>query len=140
MRAFFGIFFVHSLFGRIKQHSQDDAALAGWKAGSHATLLVVTMLVSSILDRMSWRNIGSPVSDYLSLAALAPLMMLFYRAQAMINLSCGDPEGLQNRKLSAANYAWIVIGALCWLLIVAGMLLTDSPPDAGSFAGSADPF
>ena len=35
MRAIFGVFFIHPLFGQVKRHSKDAAALAEWKAGAH---------------------------------------------------------------------------------------------------------
>jgi hypothetical protein len=119
------VFFVHSLFRKVKQHSVAGSALDEWEHRSHATFLVVLMLVSSTLDRMSWRDVGAPLTDYLSLAVLAPLMFYYHKAQEMINISCGDPEGSENNKLTAANYVWIVIGAILWLLILAGLLLPD---------------
>jgi hypothetical protein len=81
--------------------------------------------VGNVLDRLSARSIGSPYTDLLSLGLLAPLLFLFYKAQVIINLSCGDPEGAENSKFTAANYAWSVIGVICWILIIIGLLLPD---------------
>lgn len=127
MRAIFGIFFVHALFRKVKEHSRAGTALDGWEHRSHATLLVVIMLISQILDRAAWRNIGSPVTDYLSLAMIAPLLYYYYNAQAMINISCGDAEGAENSRFTTANYIWIGLGAIFWLLILVGLVLPDDP-------------
>ena len=41
--------------------------------------------------------------------------------QGAINVACNEPEGESNGDLSAANWAWILLGALFWLLIVLGL-------------------
>lgn len=117
MRAIFSVFFFHSLFGEVKQHSRGAANLAGWRAGTHATLLVIAMLICGVVARLAWLDIGGPIIDYVSLATMIPLLILYYSAQKVINLECGDPGGTDNRKLGTANYVWIVIGMLCWLLL-----------------------
>jgi hypothetical protein len=43
----------------------------------------------------------------------------------MINLSCNDARGDSNSKFTKANYAWIAVGALSWLLILIGTVLPD---------------
>lgn len=122
-RALFAIFFVHSLFREVKQRNQAGSELDGWEHRAHATFLVVLILASNGLDRVSAKSIGSPYTDILSLAILAPLLFFFYKAQVIINISCGDPEGAANSKFTGANYAWIVIGVICWLLVIAGLFL-----------------
>lgn len=120
MRAIFGVFYIHSLFGEVKQHSRGAANLAGWKPGIHATLLVITLLICVVVGRMAWLDIGAPLIDYLSLAMLIPVLVLCCMAQTVINVECGDPAGADNRNFDTANYLWIVIGIFCWLTFMLG--------------------
>jgi hypothetical protein len=121
-RAIFGIFFFHSLFRRVRQ--QAAGALDDWENGAHATFLVILILVSSVLDKLARKSIGSPVTDMLSLAMIFPLWFFYFKAQCLINISCGDPEGTQNSEFTAANYSWIVVGGVVWILAVFGAFVT----------------
>jgi hypothetical protein len=40
----------------------------------------------------------------------------------MINLSCGDPEGKGNDRLTKANWAWVILGLLGWVIVVMGVI------------------
>jgi hypothetical protein len=124
-RGIFSIFFTHALFREIKAHGYDKAALQEWKNESQATKLVLTMIVSNALDRLSYRSVGSPYTDVASLLILALLFPQFLSAQQMINASCGDPDGESNSRFTNANYAWIVLGLLFWILIILGIYLPD---------------
>ena len=121
-RAIFGIFFFHSLFRRVRQ--QAAGALDEWENGAHATFLVILILISSVLDKLARKSIGSPVTDMLSLAMIFPLWFFYFKAQCLINISCGDPEGTQNSEFTAANYSWIVVGGVVWILAVFGAFVT----------------
>lgn len=120
-RAIFSIFFVHALFREVKAYGGDKPAVAAWRNNLHASLLVLLLLVSNILDRAAGRSIGSPYTDYLSLAMMAPLLIEFLRAQDRINISCGAPDGATNSRFSKANYAWIAVGALFWFFVINGI-------------------
>ena len=51
------------------------------------------------------------------------LLALYYTLripQRVINRLEGDPEGLSNKRFSAANIVWIVVGAILWLLTLLG--------------------
>jgi hypothetical protein len=124
-RAVFSVFFVHSLFRKIKVHGQDKPAVAGWSNNLDATLMVLFLLASSFLDRAANKSLGSPYTDWLSLAILAPLLFQFVKAQEMINLSCGDPGGESNSGFCKANYAWTVCGGLFWILVLIGFILPN---------------
>lgn len=121
-RALFPVFFFHSLFRKVKQHA--TGALDDWENGAHATFLVVAIIVTSVLDRMADKSVGSPATDVLSLLMLAALWFLYYKAQVLINISCGDPEGEQNNKFTVANYAWIGFGILIWIFAFIGGMLS----------------
>jgi len=124
-RALFAVFFTHALFNAIKAHGRDKAALAGWRNKSQATMLVVTMILANVLDRLSSRGIGSPVTDIASFLVLALLLSQFLNAQQMINVACGDPDGESNSRFTQANYVWIGLGAIAWILILIGTFLPE---------------
>lgn len=126
-RAIFSIFFTHSLFGKIKESAPDQPEVAAWQDKLHASMVVLMLLASNVLDRVSTRSIGSPYTDILGLLILAPLLLLFLRAQAMINLSCNDPAGTSNSRLTRANIAWVLLGAVLWALTIVGLLVPVSP-------------
>lgn len=124
-RGIFSIFFTHALFREIKAYGHDKATLAEWKNESQATKLVLTMLVSNTLDRLSYRSIGSPYTDLASLVIILPLLSQFLSAQHMINVSCGDPDGESNSRFTKANYAWITLGLISWISLIIGFFLPN---------------
>jgi hypothetical protein len=122
-RALLAVFYVHALYRKIKAHGQDKPAVAGWKNNLDATVLVLLLVVSSFLDRAAQHSLGSPYTDWLSLASVVPLLFLFVKAQKMVNLSCNDPDGAGNSGFCKANYAWIICGALFWMFAMIGLFL-----------------
>lgn len=120
-RGIFAIFFTHALFREVKAYGHDKETVAEWNNESQATKLVLTMIVSNVLDRLSYRSIGSPYTDVVAFLILAPLLAQFLSAQQMINASCGDPNGESNSRFTNANYAWIVLGLLIWMLVIFGI-------------------
>jgi hypothetical protein len=134
-RAIFAIFFVHSLFRKIKAHAPDKPALTAWASNAHAWQLIVFLLAGDVLDRASARSIGSPYTDYLSIVIMAPMLALFLWAQEKINISCDDPSGAGNNRLTKANYFWIILGALWWALVILGYFVPEyqGSGDSGTF-------
>ena len=122
-RGIFSIFFMHSLFRNVKAYADDNERRIDWEPGTIATILVILTIVGNVLDRLAMRNIGYPFTDILSLLVLAPLLYLYTRVQPVINASCGDPEGDSNSAFTGANWAWIVFGALMWVLILIGIFI-----------------
>ncbi|HEY9102235.1 hypothetical protein [Chitinimonas sp.] len=117
LRAIFTIFFAHSLFEAADREALRRGVRIGWEPRSLASTYVVVAIVSSVLDRLSNKDIGSPYTDILSLICLPIMCSVLVSAQGAINRACGDPEGEGNSKLTWANYIWLVIGALMWLVI-----------------------
>jgi hypothetical protein len=120
-RAIFAIFFVHSLCREVTAY----AASKGREISSGLfapTLLTLLLIVSSVFDRMSWKEIWSPYSDVLSLVMLLPLWIVSMRAQQYINACCGDEKGSSNNDLTGANLAWIIVGTLFWILVLIGTI------------------
>lgn len=120
-RGLFYIFFTHSLFARVDKKLDEEGQEFDWSAGSVATLLVVLALASNVLDRLAFKSIGSPTTDLLSILMVPILPAVALKAQKAINLACGDADGSQNAKLTGANWIWIVVGSLWWMLVLVGL-------------------
>jgi hypothetical protein len=118
VRAAFSMFFTHALFRKVKAHGRGQPAIARWRSGLHATILVALMLLSNVVDSF----IAGPVGDVVSFAGVFVLALPFLKAQQMINLSCGDPQGQGNDRLSKANWAWVLAGGVAWVLLVVGLV------------------
>lgn len=124
-RAIFAIFFVHALFRAANdQRDRGPVRLSAWNHGQQATIIVLLLIISQVLDRLSSKSIGSPITDCLSLLLLCPLVACFASAQEKINEACGDPQGESNSKLTVGNYIWMALGVLMWALIGVGLFMT----------------
>jgi hypothetical protein len=125
LRAIFSIFFIHELFRKVQEKLDKNSINYSWKHRNLATYIVVLLLISNVLDRMSTKSAGSPFTDYASLIILAPLAYLFLNAQRAINIACGDENGSGNDKITAANIFWIVFGAALWGFTIYGLIITS---------------
>lgn len=125
-RAAFPMFFTHALFRKVKAYGSQLPQVRAWHAGWTATFAVVWMLLSEFIDRPVAAMFGDLPGDLVSIAAIFPLLFALLKAQGMINLACGDPQGQGNAALSKANKVWIVLGCLFWLFTVIGFFL---PPE-----------
>ncbi len=137
-RAIFVIFFIHSLFSKVKEYGRDKPAVAAWGNTGVATFMVVLYIAIQVLDRLSSKSIGLPYTHILSLLCMVGLLFAFLNAQAMINASCNDPEGATNDKLTGANYAWIVVCGVIWVMAIAGAFLSGA--EDGFHAGTSGSF
>lgn len=117
-RALFSVFFVHALFREVKAYGRDNPVVAAWRNNWHATTVVILMLLSTVLDRASAHGMGSPTTDIASLVVILPLVVELRKAQAMINASCSDADGSGNSDFTKANYAWVAIGVVVWLVMI----------------------
>ena len=122
-RAIFSIFFTHSLFSEVESSLKSKDKSFDWNPSSLATAYVILAIVSQILDKMSMKEIGSPISDLSSILILALMYMPLLKAQKAINFSQGDPEGHSNELFTGANYVWMVIGILLWLMTLFGFMV-----------------
>jgi hypothetical protein len=121
-RAIFAVFFVHALFAEIDLALRRSGSKLAWSPGMSATWAVVLMIVSTVCDRLAARSIGSPATDLLGLAVMFVVPFPLLAAQRAANAACGDPEGASNAGMTAANVAWLVFGAILWVLTVLGTL------------------
>ncbi len=121
-RAIFSIFFTHTLFERVEQQLSHREGVT-WNGSLMATLYVLFSITSSVLDRLSFNEIGSPTTDILSLLILIPLWQIVASAQRKVNLVCDDEQGTSNSSLTAVNWIFILLGAVLWLLVIVGLLM-----------------
>lgn len=120
-RAIFSLFFTHSLFNLIDFRLKDREIVHSWSPGSLATVYVCLLLVEAVVERLSTNNIGSPLTDIISIGILPVLVWPLYQAQRAANAACGDPDGESNSRLTWANWLWIIAGMAFWLFVGIGM-------------------
>jgi len=124
MRGIFSIFFTHSLFKRVDERLQAQTVAYHWTPTILATVYVVSAVVANISDRLSMKNIGTPVTDFLGLLLLVTAGWALYKGQGAINTACNDPAGSSNSTITVANLVWIILGALFWGLVLIGSVAT----------------
>ena len=124
MRAIFQIFFTHSLFENFRVRLMDKKLTYAWAPGVLATIYVVIILTESVANRMSIKGIGLPLTDYLGFLLFPLQIWILYKAQGAANVACECPKGEKNSLLTAANYFWIVVGGVFWLLVAIGLYET----------------
>ena len=130
MRGIFSIFFTHSLFRLVDSRLKEKQLNHEWDPQSLATIYVLFAVAGNILDRLSYKEIGSPVTDLLSLGILPVIGWTLYKAQNVINIVCEDPSGASNSQFTWANIIWIVLGVIFWALILLGLYLMFIDPSA----------
>jgi hypothetical protein len=119
MRAFFAVFFVHSLARRMNERL-DAKQLDTSRYQSAATWFVVLDVVTTGLSIST--NFWEPplaaivAFDMSGFVALIPLIGL----QRKANQASGDPGGQSNSGISAANVLCIVLGLLVWAAVLWG--------------------
>ncbi|OZG71791.1 hypothetical protein BTA51_19375 [Hahella sp. CCB-MM4] len=121
-RSIFYIFFTHTLFRKVDE-TLGERSKALWSPQTLATGFVLAAIVGSICDRLSYNDVGSPITDLVSLALLPVSAWLLCKAQQVINVACNDPEGQSNSQFTVANIIWLIIGALFWVLIFLGLFM-----------------
>lgn len=126
-RTFFMIFHVHSLFRMIGNRLllKKVPNYASLSLESHGTLVVLLIVVDHMIDKAVFKGYGYPYLDVVSLMMLPIVALAFFKAQAAINIACDDPDGVSNDVLTGANYAWIAVGVVLWLLVMAGIFIPE---------------
>ncbi|WP_444996658.1 hypothetical protein [Aliikangiella sp. IMCC44359] len=121
MRGIFAIFFTHSLFELFNQTCKEQKTKVSWNPGSLATAYVIITIIDNICNQLSFREVGSPITEILPLLTLPITTWLLYKAQQVANIACEDPTGSSNENYTIANFLWITIGIIIWLLTGLGL-------------------
>ncbi len=114
-RAIFAIFFVHKLCDLIFRRLSGQGRARGFDYQTPATVYVITTIVGYLCGRASGLGVGSPYTDLFFFIELPAVAWALLQIQKAINLTCDDPEGASNSKLTGANWAWLVLGAILWV-------------------------
>jgi len=131
-RGIFAIFFTHSLFKAIDVSARQNNVSPSWDAGTQATIYVVLVVVSRVLERAESLPGGtgmtlSLVSMGLALSSDLPLCS----AQQVANAASGDPEARSNSKLGGLNIVFMLLGLALWALIIVGIVMPETPDTTG---------
>ena len=136
LRAIFSIFFTHSLFKRINQQALKLEKKHRFNANLMATLYVVTIVLSHLIDRLSMAGddatagMGIVLHDALSANTLIIISVSTFllsafpllQVQATANRINDDILGYLNHKYSVWNYILIATGTFFWIMLGLGIL------------------
>ncbi|MCG6202926.1 hypothetical protein [Psychromonas antarctica] len=122
-RSFFSIFFVHSLFQKMRNKYIHQTGRNSKNVNNLATIYVLIYIISNVSDRLAGDEVGSPYTDYISIMLLPIICWALYKAQLLANIACGDANGDTNNRLTALNYLWLALGGAFWVLILWGLTL-----------------
>jgi hypothetical protein len=128
-RGLFYVFFTHTLYRDINAKLRQDQVEHPWSPGITATLVVIFTILSNVLGRLSGENIGSPLTDILSLMLVPLLAYTALPAQKAANIASGDADGVGNNRFTGANWAWMLVGGLIWILSLFGLYLVITQPE-----------
>ena len=139
LRAIFSIFFTHSLFKRINEQASKLEKKHRFNANLMATLYVVTIVLSHLIDRLSMvadggsAGIGHFLHNALSGNSLIIISVGIFllsaiplvHVQATANRINDDMLGYLNHKYSVWNYILMATGALLWAMLGLGILASS---------------
>ncbi len=125
MRAIFSIFFTHSLFSVIDMRIKDKGKEFTWKPAVWATIGVIALLASRIIDRVTASGSMTTAIEFVPLPLMIVYGLVLLKAQRAINVSCNDPDGRSNSNITLANCVWIFLGAIVLALALIGLFLPD---------------
>lgn len=126
-RAVFSIFFAHALNREIDHRIQRNGERHRWSPGGWATLYVVTAIGNRLASRLPEDVFSAEMALLSAVAAVLSATASLFHAQRAANIASGDPQALSNNRFTAANWVWIVLGGLFWLLIGVGLMLPEEP-------------
>ena len=123
MRAIFSIFFIHSLFAHFnfKHNIQTGKEVANLCV--LATIFVVVVIFDNTVNRYLLEDMVTPFRHVLEILPVLIMGWCLYKAQLVANAACDDINGSQNNTLTLANYGWLLLGGIFWLLILGNIVL-----------------
>jgi hypothetical protein len=119
-RAIFAIFFVQSLFSIMDREARKTSAPPIWSPYFWSTFFIANSVASAVLSQAAQNEVAGGITLLLSVVTSIATLYAIYRAQAIANHACGDPDGDSNSQLTAANYVLIVLGGVLWGLMLLG--------------------
>lgn len=119
-RAIFAIFFVYRLFEAINNRLIEKIPDSNWKYSAFPILYILITIFERISDSIIPNE---TLSLSLTLASVPIIGWLLYQAQQKVNIICDSPKGEDNANFTVANFIWIALGVLLWLVSLGSMLL-----------------
>lgn len=116
------LFFTHSLFSTIESAVHKVSGSTHKELSLAATIYIVAEIVFNYMDAFVIEGI---VYTALTILLIGILSLSMWQAQAQSNIASLDSEGLANNRFTLANYIWIVLGSILWLLIIIGSFIPD---------------
>jgi len=120
-RALFPVFFTHSLMREATAYGATRDRDSGNDGETTATIVVLLIVAANIVDRVAANGIGNPATTWLAILFILPLAYYMNVARQLINDASGDPQGDSNSNFTWANWIWIVIGTLFWIVVAVGI-------------------
>lgn len=118
-RAIFNIFFVHSLFAKIHEDAISVSGSALPRLQLPATIFILGQIAMNMVDKFTGEdNIALSIAIMIIILVLTSWAM--WQGQNQANIASQDDEGIQNSKLTAVNYIWVVLGSIFWALAIFG--------------------
>lgn len=126
-RAIFSLFYAHSLANRIDSSLRTGDRGYVWTPSVPATVYVIAQLITNLADRLPWPESSVVFLEAVTLALILPTGWALASIQRAANAACGDAQGESNRRLTPANYVWLAIGVVVWVLIIFGLAMPYLP-------------
>lgn len=120
-RAIFNIFFVHSLFKKIHSDASQVSSSSLPSLQLPATIFILCQIAINVSDSLVSDATVTP-GMLLLILLLAITSWCLWLGQKQANIASLDNEGSQNSKFTVANYIWLVLGSIFWILIFIGMV------------------
>lgn len=124
-RAFFFRLFAHNLFSKLDDELGKTGVVIKWPAHGSGCLLFVVEICAVMTFFLN------------DLHALLPVILLwaitaamFANAVPVANALANDPQGKSNDELGGTNIAWLMFGAVWWMVFIWSALTTFMNPDA----------
>lgn len=120
VRAIFSIFFTHSLFNKIENRANLVEGHSSKSLNLYATLYVIGVLSFNFMDNISMIGV---VYIAITIVSVGLLAYVVWQGQNEANIASLDSEGTSNSSFTVANYIWIALGAIVWIVILAGVAM-----------------
>lgn len=119
-RGIFYIFFTHSLFTDVQESLKTQEREFRWQPGLLAALFIIVTIAGNVFDRIVPYEDFPVLSGFMPMIATVITTLLLLPAQKAINFASDDVGGKSNSRLTMANWGWMILGGLVWLLVLLG--------------------
>lgn len=123
-RGFFWWVFAYNLFGKLDDELRYRDESARWSHRQRGLTLLVTGMGAGLTSQLG------PVYSLLpSIIVVIVAAYVLVGALPAVNRLANDVDGSSNDHLTWANWLWLLLGAIGWLIAVGGVLLILAFPE-----------